>query len=331
MPSDWREHLAAPSVVRRLLEARGVSPRRQWGQNFLVDGNIVRKIVDYCALNRGDVVIEVGAGVGTLTRPLGRVAARVVALEVDPALASILREVVADLPSVIVQEADALRVNWADLVAEARRQTAPGGRVKLVGNLPYYLTAPLLYLWLQEPLEWDMVVVTLQKEAAERLVAGPGSKAYGPLSVLAAVRGGARLATKVSPGCFFPRPMVWSAVVVLERQGDLHLPPGLTEVLRAAFGQRRKTLINALAGSAVATDREEAAALLRQAGVDGGRRAEELGPAEFLALAAVFTARRSATAAERTAISGLSRNSAGPGVASGQQAGGDDREYSGPR
>jgi len=330
LPSDWREHLAAPSVLRRLLEVRGVSPRRRWGQNFLVDGNILRKIVDCCVLDPADVVIEVGAGVGTLTRALGRVAGRVVALEVDPALVSILQEAVADLPAVTVREADALRVNWTDLVAEARREAGAGGRVKLVGNLPYYLTGPLLYRWLQEPLDWDMAVVTLQKEAAERLVADPGSRAYGPLSVLAAARGGARLATEVSPGCFFPRPKVWSAVVVMERRGDLHLPPGLTEVLRAAFGQRRKTLVNAMAGSAVAADREEAAALLRQAGLDAGRRAEELGVTEFLALAAAFTARRSATVAERSAGPAMSPGAADLGVASRREADEPGGRCSGP-
>ncbi|MDI6893942.1 MAG: 16S rRNA (adenine(1518)-N(6)/adenine(1519)-N(6))-dimethyltransferase RsmA [Bacillota bacterium] len=293
LPSDWREHLASPSVLRRLLAQRGVSPRHQWGQNFLIDGNILRKIVEHCALHPADVVIEVGAGVGTLTRALGRAAARVVALEIDPALVGVLEEAVADLPAVTVREADALRVDWAELLVEARRQAGPGGRVKLAGNLPYYLTALLLYLWLEEPLDWDMAVVTLQKEAAERLVAGPGSRAYGALSVLAAVRGGARLVAKVSPGCFFPRPLVWSAVAVLERKGDLHLPPGLTDVLRAAFGQRRKTLLNALAGSPVAAARGEAAVLLREAGVDPGRRAEELSVSEFLALAAVLSARRS--------------------------------------
>ncbi|MBC7339633.1 MAG: ribosomal RNA small subunit methyltransferase A [Firmicutes bacterium] len=293
LPADWRDHLTSPSVLRRLLAERGISPRHQWGQNFLIDGNILRKIMEYCALSPSDAVIEVGAGVGTLTRSLGRAAARVVALEIDPALVSVLEEAVAGLPAVTVREADALRVDWADLVAEARRHTGPGGRVKLVGNLPYYLTAPLLYRWLEEPLDWDMAVVTLQKEAAERLVAGPGSRVYGALSVLAAVRGGARLVAKVSPGCFFPRPLVWSAVAVMEHKGDLHLPPGLTDVLRAAFGQRRKTLLNALAGSPVAADREEAVAVLEGAGLDPGRRAEELSVSEFLTLAAAVTARRS--------------------------------------
>lgn len=288
---DWRDRLSSPSVLRRLLEERGVTPRRQWGQNFLIDGNILRKIVGCCDPGPSDAVIEVGAGVGTLTRPLGRLARRVVAVEVDPRLAGILREVVEDLPGVTVLEGDALRLPWRELVAEARGYAGPGGRVKLVGNLPYYLTAPLFYRWLEEPVDWDAVVVTLQKEAAERLVAGPGSGAYGALSVLAAVRGRARMEAKVSPGCFFPRPLVWSALVVVERTGGPVLPAGLVEVLRAAFGRRRKTLLNALAGSPVAADREEALGLLEQAGVDPGRRAEELGVEEFLRLAAVFSAR----------------------------------------
>jgi len=292
LPPDWRERLTSPSVLHRLLVDRGITLRHQWGQNFLTDGNILRKIVESCELTPDDAVLEVGAGVGTLTRPLGRGAGWVMALEIDPALVSVLQEAVADLQTVTVLQADALRAEWPALVQEARRRAGPGGKVKLVGNLPYYLTSPLLYRWLEGPLDWDLAVLTLQKEAAERLVAGPGSKAYGALSVLTGVRAEARLVARVSPGCFFPRPLVWSALVVMERKGELAIPPGLMDVLRAAFGQRRKTLLNALAGSPVATDREEAAALLREAGIDPGQRAEELSVREFLALATCWTARR---------------------------------------
>lgn len=284
---SWRDHLTSPSVLRELLRSRGVAPRHQLGQHFLTDGNILRKFLAACQLSSADAVVEVGAGVGTLTRPLGRLAGWVLALELDEALGRIAREAVEDLESVALSRADALRVDWSEVLAEARRQVGAGGAVKVVGNLPYYLTSPLLYQWLEQPLPWDLLVLTLQKEAADRLVASPGSKAYGALSVWAALRGEARAVARVAPSCFYPRPEVWSEIVTLQKRVQ-ELPPALSFVLRAAFGQRRKTLLNALAGSPLAADKAEAAALLREAGIDPGRRAETLPPGEFLALAVTW-------------------------------------------
>lgn len=283
---DWRDRLTSPSVLLPLLRRSDLVPDHRLGQNFLVDGNILRKMVNLVDPREGDVIVEVGAGLGTLTRPLGKRAGRVLALEYDAYLLPVLAEVVADLGTVEVMRADVLKLEWGPLLTAARERAGESGRVQLVGNLPYYLTSPLLYEWLGQPLPWQRLVITVQKEAAERLAAEPGSKEYGSLSVLCALRGGAKVVARLAPSSFYPRPHVWSALVLMERQGELALPLAVKKVVKACFGQRRKTMVNVLVMSGLLEDREQARRLLGEAGIDPQRRPETLHPEEFVDLAA---------------------------------------------
>ncbi len=253
----------------RLLAAHGLRPRKSLGQHFLVDPNIVRRIVEVAAVGPGNQVLEVGAGAGTLTRGLAATGARVVAYEVDERLRPLLEEVVGDAAE--VRFADATRVDpitWE-------------GRWVMVANLPYNVGTPLLLDLLRHAPHIERFVVMLQREAVERLAAGPGTKVYGLPSVTAQLYGTVEIAFRVSPSVFVPPPRVSSAVARIERRA---VDPGAPEAVRlaaAAFGQRRKMLRRSLAAVLPAAE-----AVLTAAGVDPTRRAEDLSPADYLRIAA---------------------------------------------
>lgn len=254
--------------------------RRALGQHFLRDPGIARAIVDVADPGPRDLVVEVGAGEGALTAELARRAGRLIALEIDPALAARLR---ARLPGVEVVEADARR--WA-YGALAR---PPGGRVLVVGNLPYSASKPILAALLAARAAIDRIVVMLQQEVAERVAAAPGSRAYGTLSVLTQLYCDVRIVLRVPPGAFRPPPKVDSAVVALTVLPGPRVPVAderrFHTVVRAAFAQRRKTVANALAG-ALGRPVEEVRLALAAAGVDPRRRAETLTISEFSRVAA---------------------------------------------
>jgi 16S rRNA (adenine1518-N6/adenine1519-N6)-dimethyltransferase len=253
--------------------------RRALGQHFLRDPGIARAIVDVVAPDRGDLVVEIGPGEGALTAELARRAGRVLALEIDPVLVARLR---ARLPQVEVLEQDARRWNYRAL------PRGPAGRVLVVGNLPYSMAKPILQALVQARTAIDEMALMLQREVAERVVAEPGGRTYGSLSVLTQLYCDVRIALRVPPGAFRPPPRVDSAVLHLR---VLPTPRVAVEderrfssVVRGAFSQRRKTLANALSGSlGIATDRVRTAA--EAAGIDPRRRAETLTILEFAALA----------------------------------------------
>ncbi|HEU4368956.1 MAG TPA: 16S rRNA (adenine(1518)-N(6)/adenine(1519)-N(6))-dimethyltransferase RsmA [Methylomirabilota bacterium] len=257
-----------------------MTKRRALGQHFLRDAGIARAIVDLLAPTPRDLVVEIGPGEGALTGELARRAGRVTALEVDRVLVERLRR---RLPGVETVEADAR--TW-DYGALAR---PPGGRVLVVGNLPYSVSKPILAALLDARAALDALALMLQREVAERLAAPPGGKVYGALSVLTQAVCDVELALRVPPGAFRPPPQVESAVVRVTPLGLARVPaalePRFRDVVRAAFGQRRKTLANALAaGLGLPQDRVREAATT--AGVDPGRRAETLTIGEFVSLAA---------------------------------------------
>jgi 16S rRNA (adenine1518-N6/adenine1519-N6)-dimethyltransferase len=254
--------------------------RRALGQHFLRDAGLARAIVDLVAPTPRDLVVEIGPGDGALTGELARRAGRVIALEVDRELLERLRR---RLPDVEVVHADARTWEYGAL------QRPDGGRVLVVGNLPYSVSKPIVAALLEARGAIDALALMLQREVAERLAAPPGGKVYGALSVLAQSVCEIELALRVPPGAFRPPPKVESAVVRLTPLTRPRVPPELEarfrEVVRAAFAQRRKTLANALAaglGRPLAEVREAATA----AGIDPGRRAETLKIAEFVALSA---------------------------------------------
>lgn len=258
------------SEIIRLLRRHDVKPAKRLGQNFLVDPNIIRKIVALASVGLGDQVLEVGAGTGTLTRELGATGARVVAYEVDPRLEPVLHEVLADVPT----------VEWR--IADAATATLEPGPWTVVANLPYFLSTTLLLDWLQGGEQPQRFVVMVQREVAERLVAPPGSRVYGLPSVVTRLHGAARLAFPVPASVFYPQPDVESAVVEIIRHPAAPHTDRAIELASAAFGQRRKMLRRSLA------DRlGDAEAVLTAAGIDPRARPEDLEVERFLALAAV--------------------------------------------
>ena len=273
--------LATPAGTAQLLRAHGIRPRKRFGQHFLVSRATLRRILDAAALTPHDGVLEIGAGIGTLTAALAPLVDTVVAVELDRALLPALRETIAPFPNVRVETGDVMRFDLAALVAPL-----PSPR-KAVSNLPYNIASPLIVNLLEAPVRFTRLVFTVQREVAQRLAAPPGGKDYGALSVAVQYRAEARVVARVPSGAFFPPPDVESAVVVLEPRA---VPPvdvgdeGLFfRVVRAAFAQRRKTLRNTLAaGLAVSPAAVEAAC--RAAGVDPGRRGETLDLTAFAAL-----------------------------------------------
>jgi len=254
--------------------------RRALGQHFLRDPGIARAIVDLVAPTARDLVVEIGPGEGALTEELTRRSGRLVALEVDPGLIDRLRR---RFPQIEIQHADAREWDYGALVRP------PGGRVLVVGNLPYSVSKPIVATLQAARAAIDAMALMLQREVAERLAAGPGGKVYGALSVLTQVGCEVELALRVPPGAFRPPPQVESAVVRLTPRAESRVPAALEarfrEVVRAAFGRRRKTLPNALSeglGVSLGQTREATA----RSGVDPGRRAETLTIEEFVALTA---------------------------------------------
>jgi 16S rRNA (adenine1518-N6/adenine1519-N6)-dimethyltransferase len=275
------EGLLGPADLRRLAQALGVSPTKQLGQNFVVDANTVRRIARAAALDPADVVLEVGPGLGSLTLALLDAAAGVVAVEVDPVLAAALPGTVAERRP---DAAGRLRVLAQDaLTLTAVDDPQP---TALVANLPYNVSVPVLLTALERLPSLRHGLVMVQAEVAERLAAGPGEPAYGVPSVKAAWWASVRRAGSVPRAVFWPVPNVDSGLVAFTRREPPSSAAGRAAVFRcvdAAFSQRRKTLRAALAGLAGSPDTAERA--LRAAGIDPRTRGEQLGVAEFTALA----------------------------------------------
>jgi 16S rRNA (adenine1518-N6/adenine1519-N6)-dimethyltransferase len=274
-----------PASVRALLERHGLRAHRDLGQNFLWDEALAGRLVELAGVEPGDAVIEIGTGLGTLTRALAARARRVITLEVDAGLVRALRAERCLPANAELRHADALETDLAALAAEA------GAPVRLVANLPYAISAPLLrrLLDLRGVLrDWSVMV---QREVAERLLAKPGSRDYGSLAVLHALCVELRRCMDLSPRCFHPVPRVRSSFVRVRPRADSPLAPGelarLERVLRAAFGMRRKMLANALREADL--DGRAAPGEVRRAlerlGLDPRARAEQLSPEQHLALA----------------------------------------------
>ncbi|MCB9688488.1 MAG: ribosomal RNA small subunit methyltransferase A [Alphaproteobacteria bacterium] len=264
---------------RALLASLEQTARKRFGQHFLVDRGVVDRIVRGSRVAAGDRVVEVGPGLGVLTRALLGVGAEVTAIELDRDLAAFLRR---DLPDLALIETDAAKVRWAEL--------CEGGGWKMVSNLPYNVGTTVVMSALRARGAFTSVTVMLQREVVERICAGPGTSAYGALSVEVAVRAVPTFLLSVPPDRFHPRPKVDSAVVRLdvlpEPQVGSVTPEHFDRVVRAGFSQRRKTLLNALGA---AFGRERAGQALAAADVDPGLRAERLDADGFRRLAAALS------------------------------------------
>lgn len=264
--------------------------RKSLGQNFLADGNIVRKIAAAAQIAAEDLVVEIGPGLGTLTRELAANAQRVVCVEVDEALLPILRETLDDLDNVSLIHGDAMKVDFDHIVASASDGLWGHGakKYKLAANLPYYITTPLLMRLLTEKFNLDLLVIMIQLEVAARLTASPGNKDYGALSVAVQYYTVPEQVFRVPASVFIPRPEVDSAVVRLTKREKpaVSVPDEklFFKLVKGAFGQRRKTLLNALSGAGLGLNKGVWEEVLRNAGIDPGRRGETLSLEEFAAL-----------------------------------------------
>lgn len=267
--------LTSARVVRALLDRHGLRHDKDLGQHFLVDRGVLAAIVDAAELRGGHEVWEVGPGLGTLTRELASRARRVVAIELDARLPAVLAETLAPWDNVEVRRGDALRVDWS--------RAAPGAL--FVSNLPYQVGTAVLTRVMGSR-RFARAVVLVQREVADRLVAGPGAPAFGSLSLWVAHHGHARIVRGVAPGAFVPPPRVHSAVVRIDLDPDAPPDPRTFDLVRDAFRHRRKTLAWNL--RAAGDDPERVREALADLGIDGRARAETLGLDAFRRLAAAL-------------------------------------------
>lgn len=278
--------VTSPRVLRELLELRGLAPHRQWGQNFLIDANIAKKIVAAIEAETGDAVIEVGPGAGALTALLARNGAEVVALEIDRGLVALLEDLLEPFVNVKVLNHDALAVCWKDLMAAHFRDAQ---RVRLVSNLPYVISGPFMYSLFREGFPFAAAVLMLQKEVAFRLVAKPGGNDYGALSVLSAYYCHGEVLFSVGENVFWPKPKVGSAVLRLIPRVRL-LPEKLENhfslMVQGLFRQRRKTIFNNMIAY-FGFDRHLAQSLLEEAEIEISDRPERLSVEQFALLARI--------------------------------------------
>jgi 16S rRNA (adenine1518-N6/adenine1519-N6)-dimethyltransferase len=261
-----------------LAASHGISPSRSLGQHFLIDPNLAAAIAAEARVGPGDRVVEVGAGLGSLTLALAATGAHVRAIEFDRALLPALREVTAGADSVEIVGDDATRIDWSKELGD--------GPWTFCSNLPYNVAVPIVMAVLDEAPAVGRLVVLVQREIGERLVAGPGDEHYGPVSVRVAYRATGELTRRVAPSVFWPRPKVGSVVACLERRGSPPVrmePQRLWRVVDAGFAERRKTIRSAVVRLGVNPGRAED--LLREHGIDPRARAERLSLAEFARIA----------------------------------------------
>lgn len=271
------------ATIRALCEKYDFALSKGFGQNFIVNPGVCPKIVEASGIDRRYGVIEIGPGIGVLTRELARRAAKVVAIEVDSRLPPVLAETLAEFKNVKVLLQDVLTVDLHRLIAEE----FPDMPVAVCANLPYYITSPIIMKLLGERLPIESLTVMVQKEAADRLAAAPGTRESGAISCAVRYYAEPRLLFSVQPGSFYPAPKVTSAVVRMDIRPSpavqVEDEAGYFTLIRAAFGQRRKTAVNAIAGG-LNLPKERVTAAVEQAGFDPRVRPERLTLEDFAAI-----------------------------------------------
>ncbi|MED9780708.1 MAG: 16S rRNA (adenine(1518)-N(6)/adenine(1519)-N(6))-dimethyltransferase RsmA [Peptococcaceae bacterium] len=269
------------------LKKHHITLQKKYGQNFIGDPALLERIATVCDWQPGDRALEIGPGAGTLTRAIAREAEEVLAIEIDRRLAPLLEETLADCANVHLVFTDALK---ADLDALMRDTLGWDGRYKLIANLPYYITTPLIMHVLEDSEKVSELVIMVQKEVGERLCAAPGSKAYGAVTVMVQYAATVARAFDVGRHAFVPAPEVDSPILHLipyeKRPIQAQSDAVLRRVVKAAFSQRRKTLRNSL--SSLGCDKALIKQALEAASIEDSRRAETLSVAEFVALADAF-------------------------------------------
>ncbi|NLY66862.1 MAG: 16S rRNA (adenine(1518)-N(6)/adenine(1519)-N(6))-dimethyltransferase RsmA [Tissierellia bacterium] len=274
------KRLYSPKYIREVLDKFGFKFSKSLGQNFLIDGNIVRNIVKGSQANKDDYVLEIGPGIGTLTEELALNAKKVVAVEIDRNLLPILDYTLSNYDNVEIVEGDILKINIHDLIDEKLN----GGPIKVVANLPYYVTTPIIARLIEEDLNIESITVMVQKEVAQRIVAPPGNKQYGSLTVFVNFYSDPEILLSVPKTVFMPQPKVDSAVIRLNmKEPPVDIDKKLFfKIVKAAFGQRRKTILNSLSNRELGLDKEQVKELLERSNISPKARAENLKIEDFI-------------------------------------------------
>lgn len=282
--------LGNPTNTIAVLQKYHFNFQKKYGQNFLIDTSVLERIIKAAQIGPEDCVLEIGPGIGTMTQYLAEHAGKVIAVEIDKALLPILEETLAGYENITVLHGDILKVD----VGELAEKYNAGKPLKVVANLPYYITTPIIMGLFEKNVPVESITVMVQKEVAERMQAKPGTKDYGGLSLAVQYYAEPKIVANVPPNCFMPRPNVGSAVVRLERFG--RPPVEVTDerfmftLIRAAFNKRRKMLVNALAGTGdTALTKENVAEALVRLNIPETIRGEKLTLTEFAGLSNILS------------------------------------------
>lgn len=282
-------NLGNPKNTIEIIQKYEFMFQKKFGQNFLIDTHVLEKIISAAGITKNDCVLEIGPGIGTMTQYLAENAGHVVAVEIDRNLIPILKETLADYDNVTVINEDILRVDIKALAEEYN-----GGKpIKIVANLPYYITTPIIMGLFESGVPIDNITVMVQKEVADRMKEGPGSKDYGALSLAVQYYAEPEIVANVPPNCFIPRPNVGSAVIRLTRHKEMPVevkdPALMFKIIRASFNQRRKTLQNGLGNAPeLPYTKEQIAAAIAEMGLTPTIRGEALSLAQFAQLSDIL-------------------------------------------
>lgn len=282
--------LGNPQNTIAVLQKYNFNFQKKFGQNFLIDTHVLDKIIAAANITEDDLVLEIGPGIGTMTQYLCEHARQVVAVEIDKNLIPILEDTLSEYDNVKVIQNDILKVDINQIAQEEN-----GGRpIKVVANLPYYITTPIIMGLFESHVPIENITVMVQKEVADRMQVGPGTKEYGALSLAVQYYAEPYIVANVPPNCFMPRPKVGSAVIRLTRHKENPVEVKdealMFRLIRASFNQRRKTLVNGLTNSPeVQASKEEILAALEKMGVSATVRGETFGLEEFATLANLLT------------------------------------------
>lgn len=283
------EKLSDPKKTIEVIQKYQFAFQKRFGQNFLIDAHVLEKIVSAAGITKDDCVLEIGPGIGTMTQYLAESAGQVIAVEIDTNLLPILADTLKDYSNVKVINQDILKVDINELVKEYNN----GRPIKVVANLPYYITTPIIMGLFESNVPIDNITVMVQKEVADRMQVGPGSKDYGALSLAVQYYASPYIVANVPPNCFIPRPNVGSAVIRLTRYQEPPVqvkdPKLMFKLIRASFNQRRKTLQNGLNNSPeISFSKEEITKAIESLGVSPSVRGEALSLEQFAQLTNYF-------------------------------------------
>lgn len=286
---DYDYHLVNPKNTIQILKKYDIHFQKKYGQNFLIDSHVMNKIIKAAHITKDDLVVEIGPGIGTMTQFLCEAAREVIAIEIDKALIPVLSDTLSRYDNVRVIQGDVLKQDIREIAGKYNN----GKPIKIVANLPYYITTPIIMGIFEKNVPVDSITVMVQKEVAERMQAGPGTKAYGALSLAVQYYAKPYLAANVPENCFMPRPNVASAVISLDcynepkvKADDVNL---MFKIIRASFGQRRKTLINGITNSGeLDIPKEKVIEALGKMGLDVAIRGEKLTLEQFAALSNIL-------------------------------------------